>query len=110
MASLVFFRVLPQKDPGLPMKPCLSRLWWSLVIVVLLPALTRADDALRAEFEKVIDAPRYLQASWGILVVDLDSGKSLYERNADRLFAPASVTKLFSVATALDAFGKDYRF
>ena len=31
-------------------------------------------------------------------------------RDADKLFAPASTTKLYSVATALDALGADYRF
>jgi D-alanyl-D-alanine carboxypeptidase/D-alanyl-D-alanine-endopeptidase (penicillin-binding protein 4) len=44
------------------------------------------------------------------MVVDLASGQTVYELNADRLFAPASVTKLFSTAAALDALGADYRF
>ena len=65
-----------------------------VLLVLLSPSLLRADDDLRAGIERVIDAPRYQPASWGILVVDLDTGKSLYERNADRLFAPASVTLL----------------
>src|SRR5205085_4465188 len=50
------------------------------------------------------------QARWGLLVVDAATGQTLYERDADRLFMPASVTKLYSCAAALAAFGPDHRF
>jgi D-alanyl-D-alanine carboxypeptidase/D-alanyl-D-alanine-endopeptidase (penicillin-binding protein 4) len=79
-------------------------------VLVAVPAPARADETLKAELEKIIDGPHYRQASWGVLIVDLESAQSLYERNADKLFIPASVTKLYTVATALDALGKDYRF
>ena len=36
--------------------------------------------------------------------------QTMYERNADLLFAPASVTKLFSTAAALVELGPKYRF
>jgi D-alanyl-D-alanine carboxypeptidase/D-alanyl-D-alanine-endopeptidase (penicillin-binding protein 4) len=46
----------------------------------------------------------------GIHVVDLASGKTLYRRNEDRLFLPASNLKLLTTALALDRLGPDYRF
>lgn len=46
----------------------------------------------------------------GIVVLDLTSGETLYERNAHHLFIPASNMKLFSEAAALMALGPDYRF
>lgn len=46
----------------------------------------------------------------GIVVVDLNSGETLYSRNADRLYIPASNMKLFSEAATLMALGPDYRF
>lgn len=46
----------------------------------------------------------------GAVVVDLTSGKTLYKRNADRLYIPASNMKLFSEAAAIMALGPDYRF
>src|SRR5262249_16154760 len=52
----------------------------------------------------------YKQASWGILVVDVKTGEAVYSLNADRLFKPASTTKLFSSAAALAALGADYKF
>lgn len=46
----------------------------------------------------------------GIVVIDLTSGETLYKRNANRLFIPASNMKLFSEAAALMALGPDYQF
>jgi D-alanyl-D-alanine carboxypeptidase/D-alanyl-D-alanine-endopeptidase (penicillin-binding protein 4) len=43
-------------------------------------------------------------------VVDRTTGETVYQRNADQLFAPASVTKLFSTAAALVELGPDHRF
>ena len=54
--------------------------------------------------------PRFKHAHWGLLIVDQKSGETVYELNSDKLFAPASTTKLFSVACALDTFGADHRF
>jgi D-alanyl-D-alanine carboxypeptidase/D-alanyl-D-alanine-endopeptidase (penicillin-binding protein 4) len=44
------------------------------------------------------------------LFVDRESGEVVFEHAADKLFVPASTTKLFTVACALDALGADYRF
>lgn len=60
--------------------------------------------------EKWLEGPSAAKASWGILVVDADSGVTLYEKNADRYFVPASNMKLFATALALARLGKDYRF
>jgi D-alanyl-D-alanine carboxypeptidase/D-alanyl-D-alanine-endopeptidase (penicillin-binding protein 4) len=69
-----------------------------------------AEKPLEAALRGVIDQPQYKHAHWGLLIVDDASGQMVYEQNADKLFAPASTTKLYSVACALDCFGADYRF
>lgn len=74
------------------------------------PAPSAIPTALRAELDPVLDAPEFKQSHWGVLVVDAATGDVLYERNADKLFAPASVTKLFSVAAAFDELGGDHKF
>jgi len=70
----------------------------------------KARDAWRAEIDAIVDAAEFRHAHWGVLAVDLADGGTLYERAADKMFAPASVTKLFSVAAALDEFGAEHRF
>lgn len=46
----------------------------------------------------------------GMLVVDLTTGETLYQRAIKQPFIPASNMKLFSDATALLALGPDYHF
>ncbi|MDP1890828.1 MAG: D-alanyl-D-alanine carboxypeptidase/D-alanyl-D-alanine-endopeptidase [Gemmatimonadaceae bacterium] len=47
--------------------------------------------------------------SWGVAVVSLASGDTLFTHNADRQLLPASTMKLFTSAVALERFGPDYR-
>lgn len=68
------------------------------------------DAGLAGEVQAITDLPVYRAAHWGILVVDLATGGVLLEQNADKLFAPASTTKLYSVAAAWQEFGPDHRF
>jgi serine-type D-Ala-D-Ala carboxypeptidase/endopeptidase (penicillin-binding protein 4) len=73
-------------------------------------ASAQAGEKLSPEILAVIDETRFAHAHWGILVADRSSGEVLYEFDADKLFPPASTTKLYSVAAALDALGSDFRF
>jgi serine-type D-Ala-D-Ala carboxypeptidase/endopeptidase (penicillin-binding protein 4) len=50
------------------------------------------------------------RGSWGMLIVDRDTGTTLFEMNADHFFIPASNAKLFTTALALATLGPDYRF
>jgi serine-type D-Ala-D-Ala carboxypeptidase/endopeptidase (penicillin-binding protein 4) len=50
------------------------------------------------------------KGEWGLLIVDAQSGETLYEQNADKYFVPASNMKLFTTALALAKLGPDYRF
>jgi D-alanyl-D-alanine carboxypeptidase/D-alanyl-D-alanine-endopeptidase (penicillin-binding protein 4) len=68
------------------------------------------SDRLARRIDEVLATPGFEHGHWGILVVDAKSGQSIYERNADELFAPASVTKLFSTAAALIELGPGHRF
>ena len=47
---------------------------------------------------------------WGVRIVSIPSGRLVFERNAARLFVPASNAKLFTTALALTRLGPDYRF
>ena len=80
-----------------------------LTLVLVVSPLV-ASAGLESEIGAVIHAAEYKQAHWGILVADVTTGQTVYELNADQLFAPASVTKLYSTAAALDTLGAGYRF
>jgi len=48
--------------------------------------------------------------SWGVMVVSLTRGDTLFSENPDQLLKPASTMKLMTTALALDRFGPDYTF
>ena len=48
--------------------------------------------------------------AWGVSVVSLENGDTLFERNADQQLLPASTMKLFTSSVALERFGPDHRF
>ncbi|HEV3204687.1 MAG TPA: D-alanyl-D-alanine carboxypeptidase, partial [Gemmataceae bacterium] len=73
-------------------------------------SFVEAATDLAGKIEEIISGPDYQQARWSILVVDEESGRTVYELNADRLTTPASTTKLYSCAAALGILGADYQF
>src|SRR3989442_1441317 len=66
------------------------------------------QGSLERRLAQLIDVPPFDRAPWGIYAVD-DGGRVLYQRNADRLFVPASNTKLIVTAAALALLRADYR-
>jgi D-alanyl-D-alanine carboxypeptidase/D-alanyl-D-alanine-endopeptidase (penicillin-binding protein 4) len=94
----------------------MDRLRWRRAVFLLgllLVGLARpagAAEDLAARINGVIDGPDYKEAQWGILVVDAETGQTVFAHNPEKLFAPASTTKLYSCAAALAALGADYRF
>ena len=71
-------------------------------------------SAKRADLERSIDQALndalLSNGWWGAMVVDLNSGAVLYQRNADRSFVPASNTKLYTTAAVLDQLGPSFRY
>jgi serine-type D-Ala-D-Ala carboxypeptidase/endopeptidase (penicillin-binding protein 4) len=66
--------------------------------------------SLQKQIDAILSQPELARGYWGIEVTSLSSGKVLYALNADRLFTPASNTKLFTTAAALALIGPDYKF
>ena len=64
---------------------------------------------MKQRLATLVEQPKYAAALWGVKVVSLDTGKTLFERNPQKLFSPASNSKLYTVALALERLGPDYR-
>ncbi len=80
-----------------------------LLLVAAAAAFVGAQT-LPQQLDETLAAPAAARAFWGVKVVDLGTGTTAYERNANSYFVPASNTKLFSTAAALTRLGPDYRF
>ncbi|WP_308466013.1 D-alanyl-D-alanine carboxypeptidase/D-alanyl-D-alanine endopeptidase [Rathayibacter soli] len=68
----------------------------------------QASARLSSAVQKIMHKPAYSKAAWSVLATDLDTGKTLFGTNADRLAFTGSTRKLFSVGLALTQLGADH--
>ena len=69
-----------------------------------------AAAPLAERISALLNSPDLAHGFWGIEVVSLATGETLYAQNSGKLFTPASNTKLFTTAAALALIGPDYKF
>jgi D-alanyl-D-alanine carboxypeptidase/D-alanyl-D-alanine-endopeptidase (penicillin-binding protein 4) len=74
------------------------------------PPAPRTTEELRARLQALLDEPQLASAFVGAKVASLDTGRVLFEANANKLMMPASNMKLYTVAAALDRLGPNFRF
>jgi D-alanyl-D-alanine carboxypeptidase/D-alanyl-D-alanine-endopeptidase (penicillin-binding protein 4) len=95
--------------------PLLCRL---LIVLLVLSQFAVAADKksnhgskeLASRIDKILSQPDVARGMWGVEVVSLTTGKTLYSQNPEKLFTPASNTKLFTTAAAVALIGPDYKF
>ena len=106
-----------QRLPLLPVFAPLRRA--SCLLLLLLPLLPACApkvvqrlpmDRVGRFIHTLATETRQANANWGVLAVNLATGKTLIEFYADHHFAPASNTKLYTSAAALFLLGSDYRY
>src|SRR5713226_3600333 len=95
-----------------------SRVWPLLSVLLLMlilaleapPSRAQSESSLSQRIQKVISRPEFVHANFGIEFYSLDTGKVVYALNADKLFVPASTTKILTEGALLATLGADYRF
>lgn len=73
------------------------------------PEIPATLGDLQARLSNHVAQAKFSAGMWGVKIASVDSGKVLFEHNAQKLFSPASNSKLYTVALALDRLGEDYR-
>ena len=68
-----------------------------------------ALSSLRERIAAHIAQPRFAPAAWGVKIVSLDTGKTIFEHNPQKYFNPASNAKLYTAALALERLGAEHR-
>jgi len=84
-----------------------------LTILLLLlfsahPPIRLSAQSLARRLDRRLDAAPFNRNLWGVVVLD-DRGRTLYARNADRLFVPASNTKIIVSAVASALLPPDFK-
>jgi len=83
-----------------------------LVVALLATQPAQAQDISRLESDltQALATYRWQDAQWGVLVVSLDQGDTLFSVEPSAALAPASNLKLLTTAAALRRLGADFRF
>ncbi len=85
-----------------------------LLILAVSFAVPMAQASTEPEVAQAIDQaltdPALAHGLAGVVVRSLKDGRTIYEKNRDLVFIPASNFKLLVSATSLDKFGPNYRF
>ena len=71
---------------------------------------TVRNQEFAQHIDRLIDQSPFASARWGVKVVSVSDGATVYERNARQQFIPASNMKIYTTAAALDLLGADYRW
>ena len=81
----------------------------TLIVITLLPQIVAATDNISGKMDQLIkQADPDLNIS--IKITNLNQGKVIFEKNADRYFIPASTLKFVTIVSALEHFDKNYNF
>ncbi|HKT48414.1 MAG TPA: D-alanyl-D-alanine carboxypeptidase/D-alanyl-D-alanine-endopeptidase [Candidatus Acidoferrales bacterium] len=83
-----------------------------LAILLFASNKSRAQEqqSLESRIDKVMARPEFLHANFGIEFLALDTGKVIYQHDAQKLFVPASTTKTLTEGALLAKLGPDYHF
>jgi D-alanyl-D-alanine carboxypeptidase/D-alanyl-D-alanine-endopeptidase (penicillin-binding protein 4) len=90
-------------------------LLWLLLAISVCAQPTAAPKApttlaeLQQRLTEQVTHPRFAAGTFAVKIVSLDSGKTWFEQDAHKLVSPASNSKLYTMALALDKLGGDYR-
>ncbi|WP_350276877.1 D-alanyl-D-alanine carboxypeptidase/D-alanyl-D-alanine-endopeptidase [Kribbella sp. HUAS MG21] len=74
------------------------------------PTAVQQQTALQQKLDSLLNDSRYDGSQVALVVRDATTGETLYDRNGGQRMLPASNTKLFSSAAAMDVLGPSYRF
>lgn len=68
------------------------------------------EAAFAAAVDSIFGDTAFAGANWGVVIRSEETGRVLYQRNAAKMFVPASNMKLVTSSAALETLGPDFRY
>ena len=84
--------------------------YFSLLFLLIFSGQILAQSSFESAVETLLQQKDYKNASVGMNVVDLNSWKTVFSLDPNKLLVPASTMKMITSGTALEILGADYRF
>lgn len=104
MQDIMGYVIKPRKEKSLKLKYRITIFLSSFLICVsLLICVAGAGTGIREEINQF---PGFS----GVLIKDLNTQEVLFSYNEDKLFTPASLTKIFTLLAALEILGEEYAY
>lgn len=72
--------------------------------------LPKPTGDVQEDLDKLLSKKLNRVGRWGVAVLSLDDGLLIYQHNSNTRFIPASNTKLFTTAAALEKLGPEYSY
>ena len=69
-----------------------------------------SSDSIPAEIRAIFNKPLYNEGFWALRVVDMESGKVIYNQRSDENIFIGSVRKVFTIGEILNELGQDFIF
>src|SRR6266542_6731681 len=90
--------------------PLAALICWLFLSLGASAAPPKDPGSLKKQIEAILAQPDLARGFLGVQIVSLRTGKPIFSLNADKMFTPASNTKLFTTAAALALIGPEYKF
>ena len=83
---------------------------FALIISLLFFSLNIEAKPLKKDFDSIINESNISQNSIAISVINLETGKIVYQKNEKILIHPASMQKILTIVPIVETLGEDYNF
>jgi D-alanyl-D-alanine carboxypeptidase len=88
---------------------CVAAAFFAVASITAAPA-NGAQSGLAPHLARIINAPAYAHSTFGAAIIDIQTGRAIYNVNESRYFLAASTTKLITEGATLALLGPQYRF
>jgi D-alanyl-D-alanine carboxypeptidase/D-alanyl-D-alanine-endopeptidase (penicillin-binding protein 4) len=82
----------------------------SVCLLLQSTAVAAPQSKITRDIASILKRPAMHASQLGVAFYDLDTGRMIYQRDADKLFVAASTTKVLTESTSLALLGPNYRF
>lgn len=90
------------------LKRRVNRIVWLTIIIFTSNSYSFSQNSVQQAIDNFASNAYFANASIGFLATDAQSGEVIASKNPNMALSPASITKLFTTASAYQLLGKDY--